>query len=366
MAKMILKSVVALMMSVIVVATLGACVQHPTAATIEAATPKAVSSSPPPLVLREDYPRRYAVMPGDTIWDISATFLEQPWRWQELWPEQADTTLYPGDVIQVQGNGQSQPQLQLATGERPTIRLSPEVRIETISAPVPTIEREALRGFIDNSVIFSEADWRGAPYIIGGADGRPLMAAGNTIFARGSDFVESRYRIYRPEGELRHPDNNAFLGFSMLYIGEAELETAGDPATLRVISSRREVRPEDRLWPASEVESQEILTFNPVSAPPDSHGRVLGVQGRNSVTIGRYDTVVISLGALDGMHQGAVLEVLTPGPQLTDPLTGRTVNLPQERAGLVMLYKIFDRASYGIVTEAARDIRIADQVREPS
>lgn len=366
MAKMILKPVVSLMMSVIVVATLGACAQHPTAATTEAATPKVVSSSPPPLVLRDDYPRRYAVMPGDTIWDISATFLEQPWRWQELWPEQADTTLYPGDVIQVQGSGQSQPQLQLATGERPTIRLSPEVRVETISAPVPTIEREALRGFIDNSVIFSEADWRGAPYIIGGADGRPLMAAGNAIFARGSDFTESRYRIYRPEGELRHPDNNAFLGFSMLYIGEAELETAGDPATLRVVSSRREVRPEDRLWPASEVESQEIFTFNPVSAPPDSHGRVLGVQGRNSLTIGRYDTVVISLGALDGMHQGSVLEVLTPSPQLTDPLTGQKVNLPQERAGLVMLYKIFDRASYGIVTEATRDIRIADQVREPS
>ncbi len=361
-----LTPVILAMLSVIAVAALGACAQHPTAASSAVATPKVVSTTPPPLVLRDDHPRRYAVMPGDTIWDISATFLEQPWRWQELWPEQEDTTLYPGDVIHVQDNGHTQPQLQLATGERPTIRLTPEVRVETISAPVPTIEREALRGFIDNSVIFSEADWQGAPYIIGGADGRPLMATGNAIFARGSDFVERSYRIYRPEGELRHPDNNAFIGFSMLYIGEAELEREGDPATLRVVSSRREVRAEDRLWPASAVDSQEVFTFNPVAAPADSYGRVLGVQGRNSLTIGRYDTVVISLGAEDGMQQGSVLEVLTPGPQLTDPRTGETVNLPQERAGLVMLYKIFDRASYGIVTEAIRDIRIADQVREPS
>lgn len=365
MAKMILIRVLPATAAMALLAALSGCAQQPTSAATERPEPKVVSTTPPPLVLREGHPQRYAVMPGDNIWDISSAFLDQPWRWQELWPDGSDTALYPGDVIEVQGD--DQPQLQLATGERPTIKLSPEVRVETISAPVPTIEREALRGFIDNSVILSEADWRGAPYILGGADGRPLMAAGNAVFATGSDFEHRRYRIFRPEKELRHPDTNAFLGFSMLYIGEADLETEGNPATLRVTSSEREVRSGDRLLATSDLQQEpEVFTFDPVSAPPESYGRVLGVQGRDSLLIGRYDTVVISLGDLDGMRQGSVLEVLTPGPQLTDPLTGRRVDPGQERAGLVMLYKIFDRASYGIVTEAYRDIRVEDRVREPS
>lgn len=365
MAKMILIRALPVTAILTALAALTGCAQQPTVATAERPVPGVVSTAPPPLVLRDDHPDRYAVMPGDTIWDISTAYLDQPWRWRELWPEDADVELYPGDVIEVRAG--EQPQLQLAGGQRPTIRLSPEVRVETISAPVPTIEREALRGFIDNSVILGEAQWRAAPYIVGGADGRPLMAAGNAVFARGADFDQRGYRIYRPDGELRHPDNGAFLGFSMLYVGEVELETEGDPATLRITSSRREVRPGDRLLASRDVrEEPEVFTFDPVSAPPDSHGRILGVQGRDSLTIGRYDTVVISLGNQDGMQQGSVLEVLTPGPRLTDPLTGRNIDPGQERAGLVMLYKIFDRASYGIVVESIRDIRIADRVREPS
>lgn len=341
-------------------AMLAGCVQTPD----EAQQPVAVvSTEPPPLLVRDECPNRYEVGLDDNIWDISAQCLDDPWRWPELWPGQDWPTLYPGDVIELHQD-QGQPRMQLAEGERPTIKLSPEVRVEYIDEPVPTVTRDAIQGFVDNSVILSDAGWKGAPYVIGGADGRPLMVSGNRIYARGGAFDSARYGVYRPEGEYRHPDTGAFLGFNMAYVGEAVLEDEGDPATLRLVSSRREIRPGDRLLDA--VEDQPVFDFEAVPAPPDSYGRVIDVLAKDPTLIGRYDTVAVSLGNLDGMRQGSVLAVYATDAPVTDPLTGATVDQPRERAGLIVLYKVFDRASYGLVTESRREIRINDLVREPN
>ena len=328
----------------------------------------AVTRAEPPLLLREGHPQRYTVQIEDSVWEISETYLDQPWRWNELWqPEAVGQVIFPGDVLEIDGSDTPQPRLQRIEGERPTLKLSPRVRVDYIEQPVPTIPREAISSFLDESVVFTQADWKGAPYVIGAADGRNLIVDGDAIIARGSSFDSPRYGVFRPRGELRHPDTGAFLGFDMMQVGEAALETEGDPATLRVLSARREIRAGDRLIETRDLDSPpQVFDFTPVAAPPDSFGYVLGVQGRDSLTISRYDTVLISLGNLDGMKQGSVLAVFRKAATLTDPLTGATVDSGQERVGLVMLYKVFDRVSYGVVTEAQRSIRPLDPVREPS
>lgn len=328
-----------------------------------AATVPVVSTDPPPLVLRGDHPQQYVVGPEDNVWDISSHFLADPWRWNELWPQGQRPPLYPGDVIRMQHGPGQKPQLELAKGERPTIKLEPQIRIETINRPIAVMPPKAMRPFIDNSVVMSDASWKGAPYVVGGADGRPLMVAGNAIFARGAEFDHSRYSIFRPDQEFHDPRSGAFLGFNLLYVGEAELEDVGDPATLRVLSSQREVLPGDRLLPA--VEQQPVYDFATIPAPPDSNGQILAVLGKDPVAITRYDTVVVNLGNLDGMRQGVVLAVYHTGSPLSDPLTGGSLNLPHERAGLLVLYKVFDRVSYGLVAEARREFYIGDPVRTP-
>jgi hypothetical protein len=314
-------------------------------ATPEPERPTAVvSTEPPPLLVRPDRPERYVVGADDNIWDISARYLDEPWRWGELWPGGDWPSIYPGDVLQFDD---TQGQLQLAEGEPPTIKLTPQVRVEYIHDPVPTVTREGVLSFYDDSVVLSDSGWKSAPYIVGGADNRPLLAS-----------------VYRPEGEYRHPDTNDFLGYNMVYLGQAELEDEGDPATLRLISTRREVRPGDRLLEAVE-EDRLDFDFTTVPAPPDTYGRILGALGKEPRLLGRYDVVVVSLGDLDGMRQGSVLASYATDAAMTDPLTGATVDTPRERSGLVVLFKVFERASYGLVTEARREIRPGDLVREP-
>ncbi len=57
------------------------------------------------LRIREDAPTTYVVQKGDTLWDISALFLEDPWLWPELWyfNPQVDNPhlIYPGDLLKL-------------------------------------------------------------------------------------------------------------------------------------------------------------------------------------------------------------------------------------------------------------------------
>lgn len=324
-------------------------------------TTAVVSTEPPPLLIRSDRPERYVVGPDDNIWDISARYLDDPWRWGELWPTEEWPRIHPGDVLEVVDD--TQPQLQLAEGERPTIKLTPQVRVEYLDDPVPTVTRDVVLSFYDESVVLSDTAWQQAPYIVGGADGRPLMASGTAVYARGADFDRPRYGVYRPEEEYRHPDTGASLGYNMVYLGQAVLEDVGDPATLRLTGTRREVRPGDRLLEA--VEQRPDFDFTTVPAPPDSYGRILGALGKNPGLLGRYDVVVVSLGELDGMRRGSVLASYATDAALVDPLTGAAVDTPRERSGLIVLFKVFDRTGYGLVTEARREIRPGDLVRDP-
>ena len=355
------------------------CAQAPKEAEQPAATaavkPAAARSEPsllptpqlPPLYLKAGHPQRYTVQFGDTIWSIAERYLDNPWRWRELWPEAAlndeSTSLYPGDTIEVV-DLDGQPMLRLVEGDRSTIKLSPQMRVEYIDKKVPPITREAVQAFVDDSVVLSEADWKGTPYIIAGTDGRNFMQAGTTVFARGADFDQAEYRVFRPEGELHDPDSNAFLGFSLVYVRDAMLEQEGDPARLQLTSTRQPVRAGDRLLPASEF-GEGVFSFDPVSAPPDSFGQILKLPDDN-IAAQRYSTVIVNLGDLDGMQPGSVLEVFNPPTQAEDPLTGASVELPGDRAGLIVLYRVFDRVSYGLVTHTQRPIRVSDPVREPS
>lgn len=354
---------------------LAGCVQPPGQrvagpAPVERSEPPLLATTAAPLELRPGHPSTYVVQRGDTLWDIAARFLSDPWRWPEIWRRnpaiENPDLIYPGDVLEVFYEA-DQPRLRLASGRsggpRPTIRLSPRVRIETLPQPIPTVPRQAIEPFLSGNRIMSQAEWEAAPYVVGTVEERLLMASGDRIYARGALFDQPRYRLFRPGEEYHDPVSGNLLGFNLVHVGDAVLEQDGDPATLRLTGVVHGVQAGDRLFEPNELDEADFDLL-PRPAFADTEGEILDVLN-GEFLIGRHHTVVLDLGEADAVEPGQVLEIYAPGRVVIDPLTGAEVPLPENRSGLVMVYRVFDRLSYALVTEASRTIRLHDRVRNP-
>jgi hypothetical protein len=321
-----------------------------------------------------DHPDRYVVMRGDTLWDISARFLEDPWKWPEIWhinPEIANPHLiYPGDIIRLEFVD-GKPVLRL---ERPgdndlhTVKLSPTARMTVIDSAIPTIPMDAIGQFLKYPRIVTQKELDDSPYIVASSEDRLISGTGNKVYARGiADPEVTRYNIVRRGEVYRNPERRGdILGYEAIHVGYATVTRAGDPATLIIDQSEREVLAGDRLLPVTE---DEIGHYFLPRAPKDNvEGRILSVLD-GLVRIGQYQVVAISRGASDGLEPGHVLAVHQTGETVRDNFTSRrfdrSVRLPNERAGTVMLIRVFDRISYALVMEAARDLRILDTVTTP-
>jgi hypothetical protein len=358
-------------------ALLGGCVQPPSPPAAAGPPPLLAAGTPAaaagqahaagPVRLRPGHPEYYVVGPEDTLLTVAGVFLEEPWRWQEVWrPAPASNPLYPGQIIELYDE-RGQPRLRPASGVA-TIKLSPQVHIEALSQPIPTVPTSAIAGFLKKSIVVSQADWEAAPVLIGNFDDSELVSADhNYIYAVSLEPLDQhRYGVFHPLGEYRDPETGQSLGFGGAYVGTAVLEKAGEagePATLLVLENRLEARAGDRLFPTDQYEEGEPYRFTPQAPPVDTHGWVISLLG-NNVLAGQYQSVVVNLGAEDGMTGGTMLGVYSTGRGLATPF-GFGGKLPSHKIATLMLYKVYDRVSYGLVTETRDVIKIRDQVGEP-
>jgi hypothetical protein len=326
--------------------------------------------------LAPDHPDRYVVIKGDTLWDIAARFLQDPWQWPEIWYVNPGIEnphlIYPGDIIKLEfENGK--PVLKL---ERPgpgpamqTVKLSPTARISTLDTAVPTIPLDAIGQFLKYPRVVTERELENSPYLIASLEDHLVNGTDAKIYARGIvDEGVTQYQIVR-RGQVYHNPANPkeVLGYEAINVGHARVVRGGDPATLLITEADREVLIGDRLLPAIDDEINHHFTPHAPGAAIDGH--ILSVMdglGR----IGQFQVVAIDKGARDGLEVGHVLAVYQTGGVVRDrigsrKLGGASVKLPDERAGTLMVIRPFDRISYALVMEAARDLRILDKVTTP-
>ena len=319
--------------------------------------------------LKEGHPERYTVARGDTLWDISGKFLSQPWKWPEIWhanPQVENPHLiYPGDTLSlVYVDGQ--PRVMLNRGaSRGTIKLSPQVRSTPMAEAIPTIPLEAINSFlISNRIMDTAEEFQGVPYIVAGNAKRVLSGSGDRVYARGLfEPDQSVYGIFRQGKTYLDPDTQEFLGINADDIGGGELVAEeGDVATLVLNRSTQEVRLGDRLFPTEERAINS--TFMPSAPKSDVNGLILDVP-RGVTQIGQFDVVTLNKGTRDGLADGNVLAVFKTGETVRDRITGESVKIPDERAGLLMVFRTYDKLSYGLILGATRSLSIMDKVRNP-
>lgn len=408
--------------------------------------------------LAPGHPEQYVVQKGDTLWDIASRFLRDPWRWPDIWDRnpQIDNPhlIYPGDIVSLVYSG-GKPIIRVQRGGGPTrgpaesrpgqpadrpahrragrteVRYGPQVRVVDRETAIPTIPLDAIAQFLNASQVVSDAELEMAPYVV--SLGKEHLMAGSyqKVYARGVKSgdparfgVYRRGQVYRNPGEFQngmYTGRGELLGYEALYVGDAVLERHGDPATLYLTKTDREVLSGDRLLPATD----EALSANffPKVYDESRRGHIIAVI--DGVTnIGQSQVVVLNLGTRDGIQAGHVLAVYQTGVMVRDDVKyrerrsrrreqaieeevsdvggtdgfpqvqgkkpawiqgwarerdrpagylpkgirgarGELVELPSERAGIVMVFRPFERVSYALVMEATQAMHLYDSVTQP-
>lgn len=317
-----------------------------------------------PVPLAEGHPNEYVVQLGDTLWDISATFLRDPWFWPEIWYVNPDIEnphlIYPGDVL---GLVYIDGQTRITNVRASTYRMSPQARISPISEAVTSIPYQQIAQFLSYGIVLEKDQADALPYVLESRGEHLIASAGNEVYVRGisDDPVSSRYHIIHIGDTLIDPDDNRLIGYHGILVGQGSLRRTGDPATVALTNTNQEVIPGDRLLP----ETVNVpLNFFPRSPSNNIEGRIIYVVGGVSL-IGQYQVVVLNRGSSNGLSAGDVLSVFQTGAVVDDRIGGGKVALPDEGAGTVMIFKTYDRISYGLVMEATDAIRVHDTVRNP-
>ncbi|MDM0036031.1 LysM peptidoglycan-binding domain-containing protein [Variovorax sp. J22P271] len=348
--------------------------------------------------LAPNAPDEYTVKPGDTLWAISRLFLRSPWRWPELWgmniKEIANPhRIYPGQVLYLdKSGGRARLSTRRGGASDGTIKLSPRARYESMSGmALPTLNPSLIEPFLSEPIIVDEDTLKAAPHIVAGNDSRVLLARGDRAYALGQadeQLIETAgpiktYRIFRNATPLKDPATGELLGFEAAYLGKAQLKRSQSvatqqvegkevvnvvPATIDIVAAREEMRAGDRLLPEP---TRQLLSYAPRAPEQPIDGRIVSVYGNAVQFAAQNQVVVINKGTRDGIESGHVLAILKNGDTIVDRAgapndTGKAVlKLPNERIGLLMVFRPFEKASYALVLEINDTPRVGDLLVNP-
>ena len=317
-------------------------------------------------------PEQYTVVPGDTLWDLSNRFLVQPWFWPEIWyvnPQIENPHLiYPGDVITLFYVG-GKPYLTVGGGPRMpgAERLSPRVRAEDIDAEAYAIPINAIQQFIIRPRIVSEEELEAAPYIVGSQEERLAYGSGDRVYVRGlSADSQGGFTVFRPGRAYYDPKTDELLGYEAIMVGDGEIIRLDDPATFDLSEVKREALRGDRLLPINF--SDQDTEFVPHAPDTEIKGNIISLFDAIS-QVGTFQVVTLNLGDRDGIEKGHVLAVNQAGRVIADPFEKKgslvDVQLPEEKAGLAMVFRTFEKVCYALIMETSRPIQIGDSAVNP-
>jgi len=314
-----------------------------------------------------DAPERYVVQKGDTLWDISGRFLRDPWYWPEIWyvnPQvQNPHLIYPGDVL-VLTWVDGQPRIMLERGG--ATRLSPRVREQPLSEAIRAIPWEIVEAYMSKPTVLAEEQIEAAPYVVTARDQRRITSSGDRIYARRLDDagVDSSWMVYHVGSQLKDPDTGDHIGFQGVYAATGKVQETGDPATLLLTRSTRETEHGDILLPDVIDVGMDIIPRAP-SSPVD--GEIIAVTDKQQV-FGEFQVAVINRGTRDGMEPGHVLKVWDLPMDVKDETKYREssrVTLPSHEVGRYVVFKTWDRISYGLVLDSTREMQVGYKVKSP-
>lgn len=333
----------------------------------------AESTQPTAQLIRPDAPMNYTVARGDTLWDIAAVFLKDPWFWPEIWqinPQVENPHLiYPGDVLSLAygAGGDAHVRISQYSGAR----LQPSLRSEPLDGPIDTIPFAAIASFLSRPGVLSKEEALTAPHIVAFRDDHIIAGVGHEIYVQNLNAeMNARYNVMHVAEPIRDTETGDLLGYQAIYVGTAVVNTPGPVSKAKLTDGAREAFEGDRLISA---DMDAPLSFTPHAPRTQVDGQIISVVD-GATQIGQYQVVVINRGTNHSLDAGTVLAIDQQGIIVPDrhsarpfgkPAFAKNVQLPSERVGTLIVFRVFDRMSYGLVIGARGPMRVADRIYNP-
>ena len=315
--------------------------------------------------LKNGHPEVYIVKKGDTLWDISAMFLDKPWLWPEIWhvnPQVENPHLiFPGDelrLVYIDGK----PRIVVNYDKK----LTPQMRVLSAGDAIPTIPLDEILPFLNSPMILDQDTLDTAPYLLAADSQRLIFGQGSKVYVRGvTDTQRKGYSLFRKGGPYVDPDSAEVLGYEAIHLGTGRMIRGGDPATMIINESVREILRGDRALPYDDRQLPPVFMLR----APEHNVEAKIISVYNGVkNIGTYDVVVLNKGTREKMDVGHVLTVMQSGRQVTDEFAtekGQMVTLPSEIAGELMIFRTFEKTSLALIMRSNRPIHVFDTAVTP-
>jgi len=312
--------------------------------------------------IRKDAPDRHIVVKGDTLWDISGKFFSNPWKWPYIWGMNKDSIkdphwIYPGNVIILDRTNGT---LRVADEGR-TVKLSPQVRDSKSSHDaIPSIPAKMIEPFLSQPLAIEENTLAGAPTLVALQEGRVIASVGDTAYAKGlTGNAGDKWQVYRPGKQFIDPDSKEVLGREAIYLGDVEVSKLAEVSTTKVIRAKQEINQGDRLVaPSNDIASNYV----PRKPDTDIKASVISIYGGVSQA-GQNTVVTLNKGAREGLQSGHVLALYSHDKQAK--FNDKQVNLPDERYGLLFVFRVFNKVSYALVMQTSLPVQLLDQAVTP-
>lgn len=252
-------------------------------------------------------------------------------------------------------------------GDGKTIKLRPRIRESEVASAIPAIPLKNIEAFLIDSRVMALDELKKAPYIVAGSDRRIIMGRGDTIYgrAKGKVWLDSypEYGVYRMGGAYIDPKTSEVLGHEARRIGSTRvLATNKNIATMRVLQSKLDIRVDDKLLFNEQRAVQSI--FYPQPAPAGADGTIIHIF--DTISFGaRNSVVVINRGLREKVEVGQVYSIMQAGEVVRDQTAGDAITLPPTHAGLLIVFRVFEKVSYGLIMRSTRQIANGDGVSAP-
>lgn len=320
----------------------------------------------------------YTVKKGDTLWSIANHFLKDPYYWPEIWYDnpqiQNPHKIYPGDKIGI---------MYIGGKPRLGITMRPHIRYETLPPEINAIPLDTLKPFLSYDQVMSENELNAAPYVLANRDDALATSLGDVVYARPAlNGANENYAIVGKGKALIDPVSGELLGYRAIYKGEAQITQRGDPTTLKITKSQREILDGDRFVPILNEPFDHAVTPSIPAVPIDA----VVIDIPDALTqVATYQVVFINAGRQNGLVAGDMLRISKPGRVVSDKYTENEaelnknaepqgfelpkppqVKLPDFPIGTAMVFRTYDRVSLALVVNTKRPIRIGDLAQTPT